>query len=139
MDRIPSPAVLNIFLVYSKFKGWRLSIGNEGYNIKSSNHRVILALLAFMERDFKEMDCLVSQISEHHRFPYTPFIIAGFKHGSPHWVTCALDWLEYLHDEDYANHENWLNEISENKNKYSQHLRHKAQKVSARLKQNSGT
>jgi hypothetical protein len=134
MHKIPSPAVPTIFLLYSSSEGWKISIRNDEYDIQSTHHRVVLGLLAFMERSFKEMHLLVSQISEEKEFPYDAFLIAGFTHGSPHWVTCALSWLEFLSGGNYAVFQTWLDTIIKNDKKYSQQIRHKAKKISAQLR-----
>ena len=88
----------------------------------------ILALLPFLElpiADFKVQVSVWKQVHSVKNFPFEMFICAGFRHGSPHWVDCAMQWLAALKGIKY-DFTTDLEKILLNKKKYSQRIRQMA-------------
>ncbi len=116
-----------IFLQFEDTNGWKLSINDEILNLSLSDKRVLLALLPFLEigrcKIYEQIDKSEALAS----FPESILIKSGFINGSEHWSKCAINWLKQSNIENFDEYTDFLTAIINNKKKYGQRLRHKAQ------------
>jgi hypothetical protein len=91
-----------------------------------------VAVLPFLEMDVAELEKAIAErevAGGTVEFPYELFVKAGFKHGSPHWVACAMTWLAGLPKSTAGDFVEDLRLVERNTKRYSQAVRHLARKL----------
>lgn len=112
-------------------QAWFVAVRGQAYVVGDDKGQSMLAVLPFLELSLDEFEESVSELLDQYpgvEFPYGVFVRAGFEHGSPHWVDCALRWLRnltWLH----ATFTVELEKVTLNKKRYSQTSRHLAKKI----------
>lgn len=119
-------------------KSWFVTVQGHCYLISDESDQSALAVLPFLELPLDDVAKRVSELLVEHpdlRFPYEFFVLAGFKHGSPHWTDCSLRWLSGLDwlDADFTKD---LEKVVCSKKRYSQKSRHLAKKLIKRQTSN---
>ncbi|WP_421710317.1 hypothetical protein [Algihabitans sp.] len=111
---------------------WFVTIEGACYLIGDESDNAVLAVLPFLEIPIQDFKKSVSEFLIKYPgsiFPYEVFIHAGFKHGSPHWTDCALEWLSGLNHKPESDFSKELEIIVQKKKRYSQKSRHLAWKL----------
>ncbi|NIZ01970.1 hypothetical protein [Thalassospira lucentensis] len=117
-------------------QSWLVAVKGKRYFVGDGDSQSILALLPFLELSVDSFKSAISEFASQHPacdFPYEVLIRGGFLHGSPHWTDCSLHWLSELREVD-ADFTDELQNIIENKKRYSQKSRQMATRLTKRSK-----
>lgn len=115
-----------VALEFNNVSGWSVVVRGEELGLSLSDRRVLLSLLPFLEVGKKGIVDKVNSTDALEVFPEMTLIEAGLRNGSEHWVSCALDWLKDKEPEEISGFYSYLQAVYDDKQKYSQPLRHKA-------------
>lgn len=115
MFRKDSPTVPDIYIFREASDKWKISSNGQIHDIYSYGFAVRIGLLSFLELDYTQLREEIKNHDIRTTFPVDAFIDAGLSHGSPHWVDCALNWLEAAKKEQTLKFQPALLRIIENK------------------------
>lgn len=105
---------------------WFLDIAGHVYPLDSDDFEVKMSLLPFLEIEYEDLPSAMRAPTV--SSPLYFFIKAAFFHGSPTWITDALQWLKRLEKSEINKFKEDLKQVKENKN-FSQTTRQLAQKL----------
>lgn len=110
---------------------WFVTFNAHCYAVSDEGDGTRLAALPFLELSLAEVSEAASNVLAQHpnlMFPYEIMIRAGFRHGSPHWTDCSLNWLAEV-DTLETSFKDELEDVIGNPKRYSQKSRQLARKL----------
>lgn len=116
----------DIALICDESAVWSILVKGENLALSLDDYRVLLSLLPFLEIGKVDLLRKIHDPDSEYSFPELVFIEAGLRNGSNYWVSCALDWLKDCSVGDVNKFKSYLSDISGNKKKYKQSVRHQA-------------
>lgn len=119
----------DIALICDESAVWSILVKGENLALSLGDHGVLLSLLPFLEIGKVDLLRKIHDPDAEYSFPELVFIEAGLRHSSDYWVSCALGWLKDCSVGDVKKFNSYLFDISGNKEKYKQSVRHQAKSL----------